>query len=206
MYYNALMHSFIFRSADDLPKELPHPADTLHVRTETSIGIDEVRDIQRFLSRKPTQGGINAVIVHDAHLLTIPAQHAFLKTLEEPPPTTQIYLITAYADQLLPTILSRVQVMDADTPTQVPDTSHAQELLENLMKATLTEKMELLDKANFTRDSALEFLSHVEHIIHKNLSLHYLYASLDETRKYLKANVSVKAAMDHFAFSLKSAV
>ena len=43
--------------------------------------------------------------------MTEAAQNCLLKTLEEPPPNTVLILTTAYADHLLPTCLSRCQVI-----------------------------------------------------------------------------------------------
>jgi DNA polymerase III delta prime subunit len=47
--------------------------------------------------------------VSDAHRLTLAAANAFLKTLEEPPPSALIILVTANPAALLPTIQSRCQ-------------------------------------------------------------------------------------------------
>ena len=47
----------------------------------------------------------------NAERMTEAAQNCFLKTLEEPPPNTVLILTTAYPDHLLPTCLSRCQVI-----------------------------------------------------------------------------------------------
>jgi DNA polymerase-3 subunit delta' len=51
------------------------------------------------------------VIIDSAHALNPQAGNALLKILEEPPPDTHFFLITAQASSLLPTIRSRAQAM-----------------------------------------------------------------------------------------------
>lgn len=48
-------------------------------------------------------------IIDEAERLDLPGQNALLKTLEEPPPATYIFLITSRPERLLPTIWSRCQ-------------------------------------------------------------------------------------------------
>ncbi len=73
------------------------------------VSIEQVRELQRelgfrSLSRHPKVG-----IVDEAHLLTLQAQNALLKTLEEPSGDSVLILIAVQASALAPTILSRCQ-------------------------------------------------------------------------------------------------
>lgn len=74
-----------------------------------SIGIDAVRQLEHFLSLKvPGRPGHNrAVIIDNAQHLSIEAQNALLKTLEEPPRGTFIILTLSNEQAVLPTIRSR---------------------------------------------------------------------------------------------------
>jgi DNA polymerase-3 subunit delta' len=74
-----------------------------------SIGIDEIRSLQNFLYQKPVFSPKRAVIVRDAEFLTSEAQNAILKILEEPPPDSLIIFIANSFDNLLPTVVSRLQ-------------------------------------------------------------------------------------------------
>jgi len=60
----------------------------------------------------PIEGARKAIIVFEAERLNETAANKLLKTLEEPPPTALLILVTAGADQLLPTIRSRCQRVD----------------------------------------------------------------------------------------------
>ena len=74
-----------------------------------SIGIDAIRNIIEWTSKKPYEGKFSVVILFDAHAMTVEAQNAFLKVLEEPSSSTVFILITEFPDRLLPTIISRCQ-------------------------------------------------------------------------------------------------
>lgn len=87
--------------------ELTQRPDFFILETETTIGIDAVRELQKKISLKAWGEFPKISLIKDAHNLTIEAQNAFLKTLEEPPAQTVIILETPQRDLLLPTILSR---------------------------------------------------------------------------------------------------
>ena len=76
-----------------------------------SISINEVREAQKFMKLKTTgQETIRRILMVDkAELMTIEAQNAFLKILEEPPADTVIFILTSQKIKLLPTIRSRAQ-------------------------------------------------------------------------------------------------
>jgi DNA polymerase-3 subunit delta' len=104
-----------------LPKLAEHPYYSFVEGSGTSIGIEAVRNLQKFLQLK-TLGNERtirrAIIVEHAHLLTIEAQNAFLKLLEEPPADTLMVLTADNQRALLPTILSRVQAIAVHTPSE----------------------------------------------------------------------------------------
>jgi DNA polymerase III delta prime subunit len=74
-----------------------------------AIGIDQIRNIKTRLALKTTKDTYKLCWIRGAHLMTIEAQNAILKTLEEPPGRAIIVLTTANPAQLLPTIRSRCQ-------------------------------------------------------------------------------------------------
>lgn len=85
-----------------------------------AIGIDEIRELDGFLSLKvPHSADINRVVViGDSHLLTLEAQNALLKILEEPPRGTVMILTSAHSELLLPTIRSRTQIIYLNKPNK----------------------------------------------------------------------------------------
>ena len=75
---------------------------------EASIKIKPVRErILDVIGYRPFEAERRVFIIDPADDLTFEAQDALLKTLEEPPPSAILILITAYPDTLRPTIQSR---------------------------------------------------------------------------------------------------
>jgi len=72
---------------------------------KANIGIDQIRDLLTKLSFKAVDQRL--VIISPAEFLTLEAQNALLKTLEEPPPATFLVLTTNQPTQLIPTVRSR---------------------------------------------------------------------------------------------------
>ncbi len=88
-----------------------HP-DVLVVTPEgQTIKIEQIRRIQHTLSFKPAFAKKRMVIIDNAEAMTPDAANAFLKTLEEPPLNTTLILIAQDKAQLLPTIVSRCQIV-----------------------------------------------------------------------------------------------
>ena len=105
-------------------KEHSHP-DTLWLKPESKsrkITIDQIReDLAPRISQTSYSGGWKAGVIVHADRLTDDAANAFLKTLEEPPGSSILLLLTDAAQHLLPTIISRCQriMLGADeTPDQ----------------------------------------------------------------------------------------
>jgi len=76
-----------------------------------AIGIDQVREWQRSLGNKSFLTKYKIGLIAGAELLTTEAANALLKTIEEPVGNTIIVLLTDDLNLLLPTIISRSQVI-----------------------------------------------------------------------------------------------
>ena len=86
-----------------------HP-DLIYVKHEKpgSIGVDDVREqINDTIMIRPYSSYYKIYIVDEAEKMTVQAQNALLKTIEEPPSYAVIILITTNQEAFLPTILSR---------------------------------------------------------------------------------------------------
>lgn len=86
-----------------------HP-DLIHVTHEkpASIGVDDIREqINDTIMVRPYSSYYKIYIVDEAEKMTVQAQNALLKTIEEPPSYAVILLLTTNQDIFLPTILSR---------------------------------------------------------------------------------------------------
>lgn len=88
-----------------------HP-DILTIQPSGSIiKIAQIRDLCQKLLIKPVEAAVRVVIIQDAHTMNPESGNALLKVLEEPPDRTMFILITDQASDVLPTILSRCQMV-----------------------------------------------------------------------------------------------
>jgi DNA polymerase-3 subunit delta' len=77
--------------------------------TATHLSIDQIRRVRSQLAMRPIRSKRKIGLIEPAERMTADGQNALLKTLEEPPGTTTLVLVTSNADALLPTIRSRCQ-------------------------------------------------------------------------------------------------
>ncbi|WP_294321870.1 DNA polymerase III subunit delta' [uncultured Chryseobacterium sp.] len=76
------------------------------------ISADEIDDQNQKFSLKSYEGGTKILIVWRADKMNIAAANKFLKFLEEPPAKTIILLTAESVNDILPTILSRTQIVE----------------------------------------------------------------------------------------------
>ncbi len=75
------------------------------------ILIEQIRVLQSDSARRTLEGRRNIFIIEDAHEMNVQAANCLLKTLEEPEPDVVLLLTVPDAGLLLPTILSRIQLI-----------------------------------------------------------------------------------------------
>ena len=78
---------------------------------ESSIKINQIREMQKMMNRKSYEGGKQVFIINKSETMGIPAQNSLLKTLEEPNKGVVVILISQSRERILPTILSRSQML-----------------------------------------------------------------------------------------------
>ena len=81
-------------------------------RPRVLIGIDQVREVQREASLAPFEGMWRVIIIDGAEHLSEEAANSLLKTLEEPPDRVVLLLLASEAGALLPTVVSRCQLLE----------------------------------------------------------------------------------------------
>ncbi len=75
------------------------------------ISREEGREIIKTLSLKPFESTYKVMMIWQPELMNSSAANGILKILEEPPPNTFFLLVSNAADRLLPTVLSRTQMV-----------------------------------------------------------------------------------------------
>lgn len=124
----AVTHAHIFSGEDGIGKSLIAEELAIHIigkekqreyvdishyrpsNGKLSIGIKDILDIIEEVNKKPYEGDKKVLIIHEANKMTVEAQNAFLKTIEEPPKGVFIILLTENLQDILDTIKSRCQI------------------------------------------------------------------------------------------------
>ncbi len=76
-----------------------------------SLKVDQIRELQRRLSLSPLEGRWRIALLLRLHEATPGASNALLKTLEEPPAPVVLLVTARSAESLLPTVVSRCEVV-----------------------------------------------------------------------------------------------
>lgn len=93
---------------------------------KNSISIESIREIIGFIKLTTTGSRSirRAIIINDAHTMTIEAQNALLKTLEEPPSDTVVVMTVASIADILPTVASRLHAVHITIPDKATIEQH----------------------------------------------------------------------------------
>jgi DNA polymerase-3 subunit gamma/tau len=86
--------------------------NVVEIDAASNRGIDSIRELREKVMMPPTVGKYKVYILDEAHMLTVEAFNALLKTLEEPPPHAIFVMATTDVHKMLPTVLSRCQRFD----------------------------------------------------------------------------------------------
>jgi DNA polymerase III subunit delta' len=85
---------------------------------KSQITVSQIRQLYEYLSLTTHQvGGLRIILISPAESLNLASANALLKMLEEPPSNTVFILVSNQSQRLLPTIISRCQVLDLPIPT-----------------------------------------------------------------------------------------
>jgi DNA polymerase-3 subunit delta' len=82
------------------------------------IKIDQIRAVSDFIALTTHRAGFRVLLIHPAEALQPAAANALLKTLEEPPPSTLIVLVSDRPARLLATIRSRCRLLALSAPAR----------------------------------------------------------------------------------------
>ena len=183
-----------------------HP-DLLYIKAGEKLGIAEARQIKKHFSLKPYSAKGRGVVLEDAALLTIEAQNALLKTLEELPQEAFLILGAGSDANLLPTILSRCEIKNLEAgsdDTLVYRTKDADGLAK-LLNSSIEERFEYVEKLK-DREEFLHSMVHFfrrqllgsthERSVLKGLSLQFLQELL-QAEEWAKQNVNIRAILEY---------
>lgn len=112
--------------------------DVIEIDTASNRGIDDIRTLRENISLSPATAKKKVYIMDEAHMLTIEAANAFLKTLEEPPAHAVFILATTDPMKLPETVRSRLTLVQFQK-------ANAGEIERQLKRVIAGEKLDVED-------------------------------------------------------------
>lgn len=104
--------------------EIEESATKKKASKKTQITVTQIRQLIDFLSLSSHQvQGRRIILISPAEALNLASANALLKMLEEPPANTLFLLVASQPQRLLPTIISRCQVINFPTPKKTDATA-----------------------------------------------------------------------------------
>lgn len=191
----------------------------LEKTADESIGIEDIRNFQQKLSLKPFKSRFKSGIIKNADKLTIEAQNALLKTLEEPPQNTILILLSDRKELFLPTVLSRCKIIEIkEKISKIPEKDSTENLniLISLFSCGVGEKLKIAQDHGKTKEEAANFLENMiltsRQMLIKNintspedktLNLKNILLSLQKTYTIMKTtNVNPRLALEKLFLDL----
>ncbi len=168
--------------------------------SEEKFGVEESKKVLSFLQLKSYAGKNQAVLIQNADKISTEAQNSLLKTLEEHPENVAIILGSSTEDLLLPTIISRCQVIRLEDQS-LELSPKAKEEIEILLGKTLEERFifveKLKDKEQFLKDLVLYFREQIK----DKPNLDFLNDLL-QAEKWAKQYVNIRAILEYLMLKM----
>jgi len=139
-----------------------------------SFHVDTVRQIRAQAYIFPGEGARKVLLLEDAQTMTVQAQNALLKVLEEPPPSAVFILTCLNRGELPETILSRVAVITLRLPDSrvcagLLEDERAAGFLSSLEKGEEAKALAMFSRYERDRPGLLEFLRELRLLISNRL-------------------------------------
>lgn len=213
------MHAYLIYGGDKSSREAHvsklvkkiniHEIDQIITEVEEkSIGIKEIREAISKLQLAPIRSVQRAWIIKSGEMLTQEAQQAMLKTLEEPPTKTLIYLCTDNPESLLPTITSRCELVSLTGESPEPATGESDEIVSKLSgsRAELLRYIDSIDKEAVKPWVHMAITSLHRALVDKpNTSIYAkLIKLLFTAQRQLEVNVNYKMVLIQLAYNESS--
>ena len=188
----------------------PNHPDLLYFEQSEKLGVEQAKQIRQFLSIKPYQAKGRVVVLEEAGNLTVEAQNALLKTLEEPPEETILLLGADSEDKFLPTILSRCEIITLQ-PERLQAKNAFTEDIQMLLGSTIADRFEYIEKLKDQR--AKEEFLHALVIYFRNRLIHSssdrgtfgtkdFLKELLQAEEWTKANVNMRGILEYLMLKM----
>lgn len=175
------------------------------------FSIDDARELTRIQGIRPTEESKKKIFVITLNNITVEAQNALLKLIEEPAVYTVFFLVVPSAHILLPTVKSRMVRLDLGGQNEVRgDIEEAKKFLSlSLAKRMEYAKslVEAVSKEKKTKQDIIDFLSGLELVIYEKKGAIKGKAELDAillAKKYAgDRSPSLKMLVEYVAMTVR---
>lgn len=175
-----------------------HP-DVLYFKAGEKLGIAEARKIKEHFALKPYSLKGRVVIIEDASVMTIEAQNALLKTLEEPPEEAQLILGAPSDANLLPTILSRCEIIVLSGRSEYNEYNNYKNYIEKLIGSDIEDRFEYIEKLKNRK----EFLASLVSYFHEKLPDNLEFAKeLLQAEQWARQNVNIRGILEYLMLKM----
>jgi DNA polymerase III delta prime subunit len=168
--------------------------DFWHERFET-FSIDDARTIREAQANRPVAGDKKIFII-ETRALTVEAQNALLKVLEEPTSGTHIFMILPSAEVILPTLRSRVMIISLRNANN----THTE--AKNFIKSSLSERLSIVADIAEEKDKgkAQELVEGLISELYTKKGNEFVLQELLKCRMYINdRSPSIKLLLEHIA-------
>ncbi len=174
-----------------------HNSDQLYLDETEKLGVETAKKIREHLSTKAFQSKAKAVVVINADDLTTEAQNSLLKTLEEPPEEALILFGVSAEDKLLPTILSRCEVINLNRDSAITLDNQYDNDIKKLLASNIEERFTFVEKLEDKEAFLLALIKY----LHREKST-YIYEDLLLVDRWQSASVNSRAILEYIVLKL----
>jgi DNA polymerase III delta prime subunit len=173
-----------------------HP-DFSHQKFEL-LGIEESRDLTKKASQRPFVSDKKVFII-ELFSFSLESANALLKTLEEPYPGTHFFVIVPSLENVIPTLVSRLTVID-NSKIKKELSEEKIKFYKKFLSDLPNKRLETIKKFMENRQEAIEFLSELELITKKDFKV---LEEIQRCKSFLfSQGASAKIVLEHIALAL----
>lgn len=167
---------------------------------EIPIKINHIRELTHWLNLKPHSSKIKLAVLCEVENLTLEAANSLLKALEEPPESTVLILQAFKKEKILPTIISRCQIIrEEKKPAKEISRNYLSE--GKIANMSIKERFDYVNKLSEEKKNLSKILNLWEQNFRQKMldgnDVREILKQISKTRSLLLTNSSVKLLLEN---------
>jgi DNA polymerase III gamma/tau subunit len=209
-----------FETIEQLQK---HPEVILKgLKKEDKLGIEDIKDLQTAMTYRPMELSKQIAIIFNCQKMTVEAQNAMLKTLEDYSDWSEYILVVDNDQNLLNTIISRCKKLYThdNSSTEKPDTISSDTNIQDLLSESISNQFlfieKLVEEEKETPDKIINFISNISNYLQQSLQSAintkdkskeeesiYAIEKVNIAKRRIEANTNKKLTLENLLLQLK---